>query len=271
MSSTQKLKKEFEEFKDNAIINLGITVGLVEKQNYHKWKATLLGPKDSSYKGGLFYLELLFPEEYPNKVPEIRFLTPIYHININSKNKPDCPLGLLNINSVNIWKNKTNVREMLTKLYIIFYRPNPNFAFSSEIVNEFKQNRTLYEKKIIYFTNKYANMKNENKSWDFSCNSKDLKNISLISKIISLNRIYDDNKYVHLYFWINSNSKTDIKCSLNESTEKVIKEFINRRQIKAKGEILFIFNNTRLIMDSTIGNNQLKDRTDVTVIVDEKI
>ena len=102
MSSTQKLKKEFEEFKDNAIINLGITVGLIEKHNYHKWKATLLGPKDSSYKGGLFYLELLFPEEYPNKVPEIRFLTPIYHINVNSKNKPDCPLGLLNINSVNI-------------------------------------------------------------------------------------------------------------------------------------------------------------------------
>jgi len=268
MSSSKKLKQEFEEFKDNAIINLGITVGLVEKHNYHKWKATLLGPKDSSYKGGLFYLELLFPEEYPNKVPEIRFLTPIYHINVNSKNKSGCPLGLLNINSVNIWKNKTNVREMLTKLYTIFYNPNPNFAYSTEIVNEFKQNRTLYEKKIIYFTNKYANMKNESKNWDFSCNINDLKHISLITKIISLNRKYDDI-YIRLYFWLNSNYKTIIKCCLNESTAKVVREFINHNQIKGKREILFIFNNTRLIMDSTIGNNQLKDKTDVTVIVND--
>ena len=59
MSSTQKLKKEFEEFKDNAIINLGITVGLVEKHNYHKWKATLLGPKDSSYKRRIILVRII--------------------------------------------------------------------------------------------------------------------------------------------------------------------------------------------------------------------
>ena len=45
MSSLELLKKEFDKLKDNAIVNLGITVGLSEKDNYYKWKATLLGPK----------------------------------------------------------------------------------------------------------------------------------------------------------------------------------------------------------------------------------
>ena len=265
-SSLAQLKKEFNEFKDNAIINLGITVGLSEIDNYFKWKATLLGPKDSSYRGGLFYLEIIFPENYPNKAPEILFLTPIYHINVNSDNNSDIKLGLFNINSANIWETSISVREMLTRLYIFFYYPNPNFSYSSEMVDEFNHNRTLYEKKIIFFTNKYANMKNENKIWDFSCDENDLNNISIITKILSHNRTYDD-KNIRLNFWINSVSKMKIKCSLIDSTHKVIKEFIDRNKLKSNEEILFIFNNTRLISGTFIGNNHLRDKNDVTVIV----
>lgn len=36
-----------------------------------------------TYSGGVFKLELFLPEEYPMVAPKIRFLTKIYHPNID--------------------------------------------------------------------------------------------------------------------------------------------------------------------------------------------
>ena len=43
----------------------------------------MIAPKDSLYSGGLFFLQIIFPNDYPNSAPEIKFITPIYHINVN--------------------------------------------------------------------------------------------------------------------------------------------------------------------------------------------
>jgi len=48
------------------------------------WKILLIGPFGTPYELGTFILYLQFTENYPNEPPKIRFLTPIYHCNINS-------------------------------------------------------------------------------------------------------------------------------------------------------------------------------------------
>jgi ubiquitin-protein ligase len=42
------------------------------------------GPKDTPYAGGNFQLELFLPDGYPMVPPKVRFLTKIYHPNIDS-------------------------------------------------------------------------------------------------------------------------------------------------------------------------------------------
>jgi len=37
----------------------------------------------SPYEGGIFKLELFLPEEYPMSAPKVRFMTKIYHPNID--------------------------------------------------------------------------------------------------------------------------------------------------------------------------------------------
>eukprot|EP00475_Leptophrys_vorax_P045883 TRINITY_DN9683_c0_g1_i2.p1 TRINITY_DN9683_c0_g1~~TRINITY_DN9683_c0_g1_i2.p1 ORF type:complete len:114 (-),score=11.09 TRINITY_DN9683_c0_g1_i2:453-794(-) len=53
------------------------------EENLRYFNVMILGPSQSPYEGGIFKLELFLPEEYPMAPPKVRFLTKIYHPNID--------------------------------------------------------------------------------------------------------------------------------------------------------------------------------------------
>ncbi|PWZ32248.1 Ubiquitin-conjugating enzyme E2 36 [Zea mays] len=67
------------------------------EENMRYFNVMILGPAQSPYEGGVFKLELFLPEEYPMAAPKVRFLTKIYHPNIDkallSAPNPDDPLS----------------------------------------------------------------------------------------------------------------------------------------------------------------------------------
>ena len=129
----ERLKNEYNDLYNNPITSLSISVGLIDDNNLYKWKFCLLGPKDTPYADGFFKLLLKFPNYYPEEKPEIIFLTPIFHLNVNPRKHEDEwsePLGHVSVSFINWWKPETTPREILTRLYSIFYSPNPESPYS---------------------------------------------------------------------------------------------------------------------------------------------
>jgi ubiquitin-conjugating enzyme E2 G1 len=55
--------------------------GLID-DNPFKWRCSIIGPTATPYAGGIFPTELVFPDNFPNSPPAMRFLYPMWHPNI---------------------------------------------------------------------------------------------------------------------------------------------------------------------------------------------
>ena len=173
-SGRDRIIEEFNDLSRNPITNIGLTVGLFDYNDPTKWRATIAGPKDTPYKDGFFNILVDFPPEYPQKPPEVCFLTPIYHVNINycAPSSPGAEsLGHVCISTLNWWKPEYRMRDIFTNIFGLFYMANPDSPYGSDRADELRNNRELYEKKVRYFTQKYANPSYKSnirdKDWNF--------------------------------------------------------------------------------------------------------
>ena len=68
-------------------VNIFFTNHLVNKsqEDFFEWNANIHGPANSPYQNGIFKFNLKFPQNYPFSPPECKFLTRIYHCNVNSE------------------------------------------------------------------------------------------------------------------------------------------------------------------------------------------
>ena len=169
MSGIDRIITEFNDLCNNPMTGMGFTLSLVNESDYTKWRITLIGPNDTSYKNGLFIIEIKFPGEFPQKAPEAYFITPIYHINVNPKSKKMNnmeELGHICIAFLNWWKPQNKMRDVILSIFALFYMQNPDSPYGFDRADECRDNRQLYEEKIRYFTKKYANAVSYLKGFD---------------------------------------------------------------------------------------------------------
>ncbi|KAI8545007.1 hypothetical protein RHMOL_Rhmol07G0009700 [Rhododendron molle] len=127
----------------------GATAGPVAEDMFH-WQATIMGPADSPYAGGVFLVTIHFPPDYPFKPPKVAFRTKVFHPNINS-NGSIC-LDILKEQ----WSPALTISKVLLSICSLLTDPNPDDPLVPEIAHMYKTDKGKYEATARSWTQKYA-------------------------------------------------------------------------------------------------------------------
>jgi ubiquitin-conjugating enzyme E2 D/E len=128
----------------------GCSAGPISENNLQKWQATIQGPDDSPYAGGIFKLSVIFPISYPYKPPKVRFLTKVYHPNIDAGG--EICLDILKNN----WSPALKISKVLLSICALLTEPNPSDPLVPEIATLYTKNRVQYDMNARKWTNTYA-------------------------------------------------------------------------------------------------------------------
>lgn len=105
------------------------------EENLRYFNVMILGPSQSPFEGGVFKLELFLPEEYPMAAPKVRFLTKIYHPNIDK-------LGRICLDILkDKWSPALQIRTVLLSIQALLSAPNPDDPLAENVAKHWKSNQ----------------------------------------------------------------------------------------------------------------------------------
>ena len=117
----------------------------------NKCLACLEGSPDSPYAGGVFWLYMTFPERYPTTPVSIRFITPVYHPNID----PETGVICCDIFEES-WSPILNAYNVLISVLSLLHSPDADDPLCPDVARCFKQDYLGYCKSAHIYTEQYA-------------------------------------------------------------------------------------------------------------------
>ena len=115
------------------------------------WKCHIPGKKGSLWEGGYYPLNIIFPEEYPQRPPKCQFPPNFYHPNIY----PSGSVCLSILNEDEGWMPSITVKQILLGIQELLTDPNPNSPAQTSAYVDFTKNTKVYESKVKAQVDKY--------------------------------------------------------------------------------------------------------------------
>jgi len=141
------------------------SAGPVGDDLFH-WQATIMGPSDSPFQGGVFFLSIHFPTDYPFKPPKVAFTTKIYHPNINSngsicldilRSQWSPALTVSKVSNIVLYVlSFISLFQVLLSICSLLCDPNPDDPLVPEIARLYKTDKAKYAQLAKEWTKKYA-------------------------------------------------------------------------------------------------------------------
>ena len=120
------------------------------QDNLRYFAVAIEGPTDSPYEHGVFQLELFLPADYPMGPPKVRFLTKIYHPNVDK-------LGRICLDILkDKWSPALQIRTVLLSIQALLSAPNPDDPLDNTVAEVWKNNEAEAIRRAREFTESFA-------------------------------------------------------------------------------------------------------------------
>ncbi|CCD12661.1 unnamed protein product [Trypanosoma congolense IL3000] len=128
ITSVGRLTKELHHVQRSP--DADITISLPDKTNILLWEAVLSGPPGTPYEGGRYRLMLQMPRDYPMVPPVAKFITKVFHPNVNFDSGDVC-LDILK----NRWSPAWTIRSVCRAILSLLTDPDPSSPFNCDAGN----------------------------------------------------------------------------------------------------------------------------------------
>jgi ubiquitin-conjugating enzyme E2 D/E len=143
----RRIQRELEDIQKDPPSNC--SAGPIDDDLFN-WEAMIMGPDDSPFAGGVFKLQIQFPQDYPFRPPVVIFKTKVYHPNIS-------PAGGICLDILKQqWSPALTISKVLLGITSLLTDANPNDPLVPEIAHLYRNNRAEYEERARMYTLKYA-------------------------------------------------------------------------------------------------------------------
>ena len=146
--SHRRIARDLKELEQDPPSNC--TASPVDETNLYVWRATIVGPDGSPYAGGIFFLDIQFPTDYPFKPPRLQFITKVYHPNINAQG--GICLDILK----DQWSPALSITKVLLSISSLLTDANPRDPLVPEIARLYETDRPAFDRTAREWTLKYA-------------------------------------------------------------------------------------------------------------------
>ncbi|CED84191.1 ubiquitin-conjugating enzyme 9 [Phaffia rhodozyma] len=109
-----------------------------------KWEVGIPGKAGTNWEGGIFKLQMIFPEDYPSKPPKCKFTPPLFHPNVY----PSGTVCLSILDEEKSWKPAITIKQIVIGIQNLLNDPNASDPAQVEAYTLFQNDKNAYEKRI---------------------------------------------------------------------------------------------------------------------------
>ena len=133
----------------------GFSAGLVDDSNVLQWQVTIMGPPDTLYEGGFFTATMTFPRDYPNKPPDVKFKSEIWHPNVYPDGRVcisilhdagDDPMGYECASER--WSPVQTVETIMLSIISMLSSPNDESPANIDAAKMFREDYAAFKKRV---------------------------------------------------------------------------------------------------------------------------
>jgi len=158
----------------------GVKFRPLSDDDFSMLEATIVGPPDTPYSGGVFDLTIIIPTKFPFDPPEVSFKTHVWHPNVGAISGTVCVDTLQKR-----WKPETSIRTVLITVRSLLASPNSDSPQDLDVGRQHVGNPSLFEETAKFWAQKFAGAPGE----------MNKEKLEAVASVVSSG--YSENKAIH--------------------------------------------------------------------------